>query len=148
MNRELLYKIVQEIESNNRWYVICVGGGNEPLMAYSVGLFKNFGHPEIVIFGISPDAANRIINRIGTKIKEENMRYIPEMEYNDILVEFKATFLPVPKDSYDKVFNVAGWYYKGNNFRVLQLVWPDKNNKFPWEEGFNKKLDKFQPLID
>jgi hypothetical protein len=34
------------------WHVIVVPGDERrPSTAYSIGLFKNFGHPEIVIFG-------------------------------------------------------------------------------------------------
>ena len=30
----------------------------------------------------------------------------------------------------------------------MQLVWPDKQQKFPWEVGFNTDLKFLQPLLD
>jgi len=145
--RQLLNEIINQIEAK-RWHVISVSGDAEEVsFAYSVGLYTNFNHPEIIVFGISPESALRVINRIGAQVKEENMRFIPEMYYDEILVDYRATFLPVPKNEYDGRFNIAAWYYDGFNFPALQLVWPDKNDLFPWEEGYSDEFAKFQPLL-
>jgi hypothetical protein len=42
----------------------------------------------------------------------------------------------------------SGWYYKGSDFSVLQLVWPDKKGIFPWQIGFNPAFVHAQPVLE
>jgi hypothetical protein len=43
------------------WFVTKVGAGDgEPAFAYSMGLYENFHHPEIVLFGLDLGACPRI----------------------------------------------------------------------------------------
>jgi hypothetical protein len=37
------------------------------------------------------------------------------------------------------------WYYERDNFPVLQAVYPDLQNRFPEDEGFDKSFE--QPLM-
>jgi len=39
----------------------------------------------------------------------------------------------------------AIWYYGGTDFPVLQAVYPDLENRFPEDEGFDKAFE--QPLM-
>jgi hypothetical protein len=39
----------------------------------------------------------------------------------------------------------ANWYYGGREFPVLQAVYPDRENRFPGEVGFNEYFT--QPLL-
>jgi Domain of unknown function (DUF4262) len=39
----------------------------------------------------------------------------------------------------------ALWYYDGDDFPVVQTVYPDLQNRFPEDEGFDKSFE--QPLM-
>ena len=39
----------------------------------------------------------------------------------------------------------ALWYYDGDDFSVVQAVYPDLQNRFPEDEGFDKAFE--QPLM-
>jgi hypothetical protein len=41
----------------------------------------------------------------------------------------------------------AAWFYGAGSFPALQLVWPDRAHRLPWEEGFDPDLWSFQPLL-
>jgi hypothetical protein len=41
----------------------------------------------------------------------------------------------VQKSQYHDFFGYALWFYGGNEFDALQIVWPDKSHRFPWDEG-------------
>jgi hypothetical protein len=41
--------------------------------------------------------------------------------------------------------NWAVWYYDNGDFPVLQAIYPDLENQFPEDKGFNKAFD--QPLM-
>ena len=40
------------------------------------------------------------------------------------------------------------WFNQGIDFPVLQLVWPDKQNKYPQQDDFNPNWKFKQPLLD
>jgi len=62
-------KLVADIEELG-WHVLKVlEDDNGPGFVYSVGLFKTFNHPEIIIVGLKLDLAHILINNIGVDIK-------------------------------------------------------------------------------
>lgn len=42
-------------------------------------------------------------------------------------------------------FNVAKTFYGQADFKAVQLFWPDRSGKFPWEEGFDESFRRIQP---
>jgi hypothetical protein len=43
----------------------------------------------------------------------------------------------------------GGWFYNQTfNFPTYQLVWTDKEGKYPWEKEFNENWKFKQPLLD
>jgi hypothetical protein len=48
------------------WFVnLIAGDALGPGFAYSFGLYEEFGHPEIIIFGIAEETMHRLIKRCG-----------------------------------------------------------------------------------
>jgi len=43
----------------------------------------------------------------------------------------------------------ASWFYQSlkQPFPALQLVWPDKQNRLPWEPGYDQRFSKKQPML-
>jgi hypothetical protein len=39
-----------------------------------------------------------------------------------------------------------GWSFS-TPFPCVQLVWPDKGNHFPWEDGYDKNYLDLQPIL-
>ena len=119
-----------------------------PSFSYSVGLYESHQHPEIICFGLPTNLAHVIINDVADLIKNGD-RIVPHQEYYDkIFKESRAQFLPVNPKNIKDYFYVALNYYQHNNFSALQLVWTDRNDKFPWEDGFEEKFIYDQPLLD
>ena len=65
----------------------------------------------------------------------------------DILEGYDCAFRAVAKKQYKEYLGFARWYYKGNDFPVLQCVWPDKQHRFPWDDGFEERFRSRQPLL-
>lgn len=40
------------------------------------------------------------------------------------------------------------WFNEYKPFDVLQLVWPDKSNSFPWEKDFDTSYSIQQPMLN
>lgn len=119
-----------------------------PGFVYSIGLFQNYNHPEIICFGLKIDVMARIINDACAMIAEGNS-IMPNHSYADFLMGVDVQFLNVDKAYYPDYFGYGSWYYgKDVDFPAMQLVWPDKQNKFPWEPEFNSDWKFKQPLLD
>jgi hypothetical protein len=140
-------KLVSDIEEFG-WHVIMIGEDDEgPAFAYSIGLFKNFGHPEAIIFGLDVKLMHRMINLIGEEVRQGH-RFTDGDSASGILEGYDVRFLSVASRHYHEHVGYARWFYNGDDFPVLQCLWPDKKGRFPTEPGFTKALRSRQPLLD
>jgi hypothetical protein len=118
-----------------------------PGFVYSIGLFKKFKHPEIICFGLNPEVAADIINHACDLIKDGES-FETGKSYSVFLEGHNIQFINVAKDHYSDYVGYAGLFYNSFDFPLLQLVWPDKQLHFPWEDNFNPDWKFKQPLLD
>jgi len=127
--------------------LIVKSAGYLPSFGYSIGLWENYKHPEIICFGLPNNLLHEIINDIAEIIKKEG-NFVGNTNYQSIFENSKSTFLEVKEDNINHYFNLALEYYKEEKFPVYQLIWTDRNDKYPWEEGFEEEFIYDQPLLD
>jgi hypothetical protein len=119
-----------------------------PGFVYSIGMFKKFGHPEMICFGLKADVAASIINGCCKRI-EQGTIFTEGKLYSGFLQDFDIMFVKVNKEYYHDYLGYGGWFYDMSfDFPVLQIVWPDKQSRFPWEPDFNPDWKFKQPLLD
>jgi hypothetical protein len=99
--------------------------------AYSVGLHYSYAHPEVVTFGLSDQTLGWMISTIGKRIGVGE-RFEPGQNYWEIIQGHTCTFIPVAKRAYQEFIGFATWFYKGDDFPVLQCIWPDHQSRYPW----------------
>jgi hypothetical protein len=119
-----------------------------PPFSFSIGLALNYGHAEIVIFGIDPSVASRIINTVRDQAAV-GKKYVDGDLSSDILVGLNVCFLEVPLELYGEYLGTAIWFYQRSPrpFPCLQLVWPDRAGRFPWESGCDAGIRRDQPIL-
>jgi hypothetical protein len=119
-----------------------------PTFVYSIGLFKKFGHPELICFGLKTEVMGSILNHACDLIKN-GMTLTVDKLYSGFLEGYNIQFLTVDKAYYPNYLGYAGWFYDMTfDFPVLQLIWPDKQHNFPWDKDFNSDWKFKQPLLD
>ena len=119
-----------------------------PGFVYSIGLFKRYGHPELICFGLKTEVMSAILNHACDLIKNGETLSTNTL-YSGFLEGYEIQFLQVDKEYYPSYVGYAGWFYDMSfDFPLLQLVWPDKQHKFPWEDTFNPDWKFKQPLLD
>ena len=144
---ELLKKTELCIEKFGLQVIMIKSTDYMPSFSYSIGLWKNYKHPEIICFGLSQDLGHAIINDVAEFIKNgESIQ--TSKSYLEIFKNGKATFLKVETNNIEGYFKVAISYYGNEKFPAIQLIWTDRNDKFPWEEGFEEEFIYKQPLLD
>jgi hypothetical protein len=140
--------IIDNIEQYGCHLALIEADNYLPGFVYSIGLFKKFRHPEIICFGLKTEVMAAIINHACELVKN-GQTLQPYKNYSGFLEGFEIQFVPVDRTYYPDYLGYAGWFYDMSfDFESLQLVWTDKQNKFPWESGFNPEWKFKQPLLD
>ena len=144
---ELVVQTRANIDKYGLQVIMVSGSGYSPSFAYSIGLFKTYNHPEIIVFGLPDKLGHEIINDVAELIRngETIGTYT---NYDNIFKNSRAEFLPVDDRNINDYFGAALNYYDKTKFPAVQLVWTDRNNKFPWEDNFEEKFLHDQPLLD
>ena len=145
--KSLLEKTKLNIEKFGLQVIMVSSESYNPSFAHSVGLTETFNHPEIICFGLPSDLAHSIINDVVEIIKQTGAIKI-EKEYDNIFKDSRAAFLKVDQRNIGDYFGVALEYYQDKKIEALQLIWTDRNDKFPWEENFEDEFIYKQPLLD
>lgn len=140
-------KMIKEIEEFG-WTVVALDATDYlPSFAYTLGLWKNYQHPEIIAFGLPVNMLHTILNEAGAIIKSGQSLKLHQ-PYTEFFENGKASFLPVDELNFEDYFNYATELNGVATFPAYELVWTDRNLKFPWEEGFEAEFKFKQPLLD
>lgn len=129
------------------WHVACVepAGGHHG-WAFSVGFVQTFGHPEVTIFGLPSDVHRALLDAIGQQLRAG--RTFPDGHVDASLAPpYPCVFRAVHVGWHAVVLPSASWFYGGREFTAVQLFWPDRTQRLPWDTGFDPGLAGFQPLL-
>jgi hypothetical protein len=139
-------KVLADVAEHG-WHVVRIFEQEDaPGWAFSIGLYRSFGHPEIIVFGLNPGLMHSIINSVGAEARAGN-RVEADNHYPGLIEGYSCTFKGVSKIWYPLFMGYAMWFYKGSDFPALQCIWPDKQSRYPWESGFNQAWLSAQPLL-
>jgi hypothetical protein len=129
------------------WHVVKVLEDAEgPGFAFTIGLYRRFEHPELLVFGLPSDTMHRLLNVAGEAVRSGRV-YVAGPGYDDVLEAYACTFRPVPLKHYEAYLGYARWYYDGDAFPALQLVWPDREHRYPWAAPDGAWIREAQPVL-
>src|SRR4051812_23358833 len=92
-------KLLADVERHG-WHVIGVEEDEEgPAFAYSIGLYRSFGHPEVIVFGLPVRVLHRVINAVGEEVRSgERFGHLDES--GDVLQGYNVVFRTVKRGHY------------------------------------------------
>lgn len=138
--------IVQNNIDEYGWHVINVLEDDQgPSFSYSIGLYKSFGHPEVIFIGLKIELAHLLINNIGESIRE-GFIYENDKFYTDILDNYKCRMLKVDEYYYNKYVGRGLAYYNAS-FPLFQCIYPTVNGIYPWEKELPEEIRLTQPIL-
>lgn len=140
MARNTRQELLSEVDKH-KWVVFNIVDESLPPFSYTVGLYKTFGHPEIIISGLKYESAHAILNVIGSDVEIGITRNTDSI-YDDVLDGYPCLFKTVDRNLYDDYFGRAIVYYENCDFPVLQCVWPDLENRFPGDNGYTVTIQE------
>lgn len=111
--------------------------------SYTVGVFDTSGKPEIVVVGLKPETAHFALNE-AVKMLRSGVD-LTKGRHRDLIGQVECEFRPIDAKWIRHLMGWAVWYYDDTSFPVLQAVYPDLENRFPEDEGFDRAFE--QPLM-
>ncbi|MEU7092604.1 DUF4262 domain-containing protein [Kitasatospora aureofaciens] len=129
------------------WNVNGVAGDDLPGdWSYSIGLWHTLRSPEVSIFGIPFQTGMRIVNVLAGRIRD-GFPLEPDQRRDDVLNGFPVAIQPVHPSWYHSFFGAGIDFYQLPPLPITQMFWPDKQGRFPWEDGVEETCRASQPLL-
>lgn len=139
-------KVIDDIREFGWHCLHILGEGEHVGYSFTVGLYQSYGHPELIIFGLSSQVAHDILAIAADAAKSGSPLDLTQA--TDAFVEgYFSCFTEVPKLEYREYVGFARWYYHGNDFPLYQIVWPSKSGVFPWHPTATPEFRAAQPVI-
>ena len=111
---------------------------DKPGFCFTTGIDASIAHPELIVFKMDPKAANSMFWLLYRCA--QNGKPVPRgVRTSGVLPSDDAYVFPVARRHYANYLGWSRWFYRGDDFDCLQVVWPDESGLFPWEEGFDSK---------
>lgn len=140
--------IVNVLHSPKSCHLATVAAGrepNSPPYTYSVGLWHNFWHPELISVGLPAPVAMRVLGFYAEQIARGRP---PQTDVplcgavtGNTPIQFKVCGAAAKAD----YLHWATWFHSTVDYPVLQMIWQDQDNHWPWEPGFSPP--EAQPLL-
>jgi hypothetical protein len=106
--------------------------------SYTVGVFDTCGKPEIITVGLLPETAHFALNeaakmlRVGVDLTTGR--------HPNLTGQVDCEFRPVDRKWVEHLMGWALWFYDGDDFPVVQIVYPDLRNRFPRTKDSTSRL--------
>jgi len=152
MNHEELdkqaQKDIKKIVKEYGWYIALFEADTAtPAFGYTIGLWKNFNHPEIISFGLPTETLHEILNTAADMVKQ-GQKINLNVSNDEILEGFPVQFKQVHSTNIADYFGYGLWYNDYKEFPAIQLIWPDNNSNYMWDSGYAETLKFNQPLLE
>lgn len=114
--------------------------------SYTLGFWLTAGTPEIITFSLPSDAAHGIFQDLFDMAKAGE-RFPIGQPIPGVVRGFEIVLLPVAPSLYPDYLVSTRWFYGGEDWPCLQLIWPDPIGRFPWQSGFDPAFAGSQPNL-
>lgn len=118
----------------------------QPMCAFTVGLLTTHGHPEVVVFGLELDKAEDLLDIVQEQV-EAGARFEPGPKYDNLLRTYHCVMKPVAA-RHVPMFTAAVEFHGRSDVPMLQLFWPDRQGRYPWEPGVREGFRQGQPVLE
>ena len=140
-------KVVNDIEVNGCHILHVMEDEGEPCFSYSIGINKKQNHADVVVLGLQRDTTHYLINDYKNRLQAGEC-FEPGHYYSDFIDGFDVCFVEVDKQYFENYFGWGIWLHKGNDFRMLQMVWPNSEGAWPWDPESIEQFRSTQPVLN
>ncbi|QPJ62614.1 MAG: DUF4262 domain-containing protein [Candidatus Nitronauta litoralis] len=139
-------KALNDIDEYGCHIIQVLAEGDYPAFSYSIGIATTYQEPDLCVIGLKEPIAGFVINEYAAQLKQ-GIHFTNGKLYSGFLEGFNVYFETVSENHYKNYFGYATWYYKGDNFKMRQLVWPTTSGVFPWSGIGPDIFEDWQPIL-
>ena len=121
-------------------------GEDAPRFTYSVGLYHSYAQPEFIIFGLDSKVAYSLLDKLASAAATGTM-YPLDKPCSELVKGYDCAFVEVPSHRFNDYVFSALWFYADVAFPLYQVVWPDADGKYPWNETYMDDPLHRQPVL-
>jgi hypothetical protein len=125
----------REVAARGFAIVTRAGTDDVPEHSYTVGLGRT-NRPEYILFGFSAAVAVPVLQDLALRTRDGE-RFAPNTNVEDVLPGMPVALLEVPADLVAQFLPEARGFAPSRGPRALQVVWPDGEDRFPWQSGYD-----------
>jgi hypothetical protein len=107
---------------------------------YTTALINRFDHPEILVAGLDPFLANSVLAHL-TELISHGQVYFEGSSSESALPQLSCVFRSMASFAADILMPSLG------GEPALQLIYPDRDNRLPWQSGHRASWRSVQPLF-
>jgi hypothetical protein len=142
--------IINEDIRKNGWSALSVSDADPPFL-YTVGLMQSWNHPELVIFGLESGEAHRVISLIVQSISCGGL-YRDAGTFSGLERSASIGIRAVHPTQHPLFLGYAMGQCRAigrwGELQTVQIFWPVKNGKFPFDPGCDLETFRRQPRLD
>jgi Domain of unknown function (DUF4262) len=120
--------------------------GKEPPFAYSIGIEESCGAPEVIVFGLSANLTQFVINEYNRRA-QKHKPFPQGKRHRGFLKGFSVYIEPVATALTKQYMLGCRRLYGNWKFKVAQIIWPSTTGVWPWEAGASEWIQHNQPLL-
>lgn len=146
--REAVLRARKDIEEHG-WHIVMVyrqeGGAS---FLYTAGLWKTYRHPELVLFSPAPDPSGMVGPLRGLVERvQKGEAFEAGKSYDAVFGTHRGAVRQVRPVWMVPHLGITAGAYSSFDFPAVQVFWPDKGGKFPWEPDSDPDYSYLQPLL-
>ena len=138
------HAIVAKVREDGFFRAEVFGDTIGPGFSYSTGFWVSTGQPEILMFSMKEELAHDVFWNMF-RLAKANTPLSLGKPTDQVFANRTAYAFPIAKRFYADYLSWTRWFYGGDDFPCLQIVWPDREGVFPWEAKFDPELAGNQP---
>lgn len=145
MNKEQIKEYHDKVDDNIRQYgyhVTYVSISNEPSFCYSTGIYKSFGIPEIFISSLPQNLSGELVEKYVSKFTDAGLVQVHK-RIHDLSDRFPVYLIDVPTERLKNYVLSSVRVYGNDDYKYIQLIYPDTQGHFPTEEGYDYDQEIF-----
>src|SRR5690348_14001480 len=131
------------------WSALSISDTSRPFV-YTVGLMFSFARPELIIFSLG-DNAFKVLRLMVEEIRG-GRSFAARGTHENVLGNASIATRPVHPTWHTSYLGYAMGYYRERGrigeLEAIQIFWPDRNGKFPFERGCDEAVCSAQPRLD
>ena len=118
-----------------------------PAYAYSIGMPDAASFPDVAVFGLTPVAANGLVTLVADARRGGTDIPIGVELVGLLDNELRCYFAPIDLQEFGDFFTTADAWDRGEEFEMLQLLFPDRQGFMPYEAGYERRMRFAQPVL-